>query len=205
MAQPQPTESPGGHSRCHGSRELDSILWALPFGLGLGMQGWGAAPVVVLAILGPVAGRHGADMNHVLPVLPHSQLSGPAPVICRARMREVVIPSVEFLRAGAEQEDANNMSPDDQPGLGDMTLPPQGDGVNTNLAFMISQFPDEWVFLCVDIDIVHTPSTWLPAPKIFAVYWRWCNAPSSPRWVAIPWDTKAVRCFIICVSRMGDS
>mmetsp|Transcript_1645 Transcript_1645/g.4577 ORF Transcript_1645/g.4577 Transcript_1645/m.4577 type:complete len:2143 (-) Transcript_1645:437-6865(-) len=60
---------------------------------------------------------------------------------------EVVIPSVEFLRAGAEQEDANNMSPDDQPGLGDMTLPPQGDGVNTNLAFMISQFPDEWVFL----------------------------------------------------------
>jgi hypothetical protein len=60
---------------------------------------------------------------------------------------EVVIPSVEFLRSGAEQEDARNSSPDDQPGLGDLTVPPAGDGVNTNLAFMISQFPDEWVFL----------------------------------------------------------
>eukprot|EP00445_Apocalathium_hangoei_P014980 CAMPEP_0203882886 /NCGR_PEP_ID=MMETSP0359-20131031/27033_1 /ASSEMBLY_ACC=CAM_ASM_000338 /TAXON_ID=268821 /ORGANISM="Scrippsiella Hangoei, Strain SHTV-5" /LENGTH=2228 /DNA_ID=CAMNT_0050802995 /DNA_START=128 /DNA_END=6814 /DNA_ORIENTATION=+ len=60
---------------------------------------------------------------------------------------EVVIPSLDFLRAGAQQEDALNGSPDDQPGLGDLTLPPQGDGVNTNLAFMISQFPDEWVFL----------------------------------------------------------
>jgi len=60
---------------------------------------------------------------------------------------EVVIPAVEFLRAGAEPEDARNSSPDDQPGLGDLTIPPQGDGVNTNLGFMISQFPDEWVFL----------------------------------------------------------
>lgn len=60
---------------------------------------------------------------------------------------EVVIPEVAFLRAGADPEDARNSSPDDQPGLGDLTVPPQGDGVNTNLAFMISQFPDEWVFL----------------------------------------------------------
>mmetsp|Transcript_170644 Transcript_170644/g.542079 ORF Transcript_170644/g.542079 Transcript_170644/m.542079 type:complete len:2208 (-) Transcript_170644:27-6650(-) len=60
---------------------------------------------------------------------------------------EVVIPSVEFLRTGADPENAKNGSPDDQPGLGDLTLPPSGDGVNTNLAFMISQFPDEWVFL----------------------------------------------------------
>merc|ERR1719215_1103788 len=60
---------------------------------------------------------------------------------------EVVIPSVEFLRAGAEPEDAKNSSPDDQPGLGDLTVPPAGDGINTNLGFMISQFPDEWVFL----------------------------------------------------------
>lgn len=60
---------------------------------------------------------------------------------------EVVIPSVEFLRAGSEPEDARNASPDDQPGLGDLTVPPAGDGVNSNLAFMISQFPDEWVFL----------------------------------------------------------
>jgi len=61
---------------------------------------------------------------------------------------EVVIPSREFLKAGAEIEDATNGSPDDQPGLGDLTVPPRGDGMNTNLAFMISQFPDEWVFLC---------------------------------------------------------
>jgi len=60
---------------------------------------------------------------------------------------EVVIPSAEFLKAGSDPEDARNGSPDDQPGLGDLTVPPQGDGVNTNLAFMISQFPDEWVFL----------------------------------------------------------
>jgi len=60
---------------------------------------------------------------------------------------EVVIPSVEFLKAGADPEDARNSSPDDSPGLGDLTVPPQGDGVNTNLAFMISQFPDEWVFM----------------------------------------------------------
>jgi len=60
---------------------------------------------------------------------------------------EVVIPSREFLRAGSDVEDATNGSPDDQPGLGDLTVPPRGDGQNTNLAFMISQFPDEWVFL----------------------------------------------------------
>jgi len=59
---------------------------------------------------------------------------------------EVVIPSVEFLKTGSDPEDAKNGSADDQPGLGDLTVPPQGDGVNTNLAFMISQFPDEWVF-----------------------------------------------------------
>merc|ERR1719203_1368935 len=36
---------------------------------------------------------------------------------------EVVIPSVEFLRAGGEPEDARNSSPDDlEPGLGDLTV-----------------------------------------------------------------------------------
>jgi len=59
---------------------------------------------------------------------------------------EVVIPTVEFLRAGALPEDAMNQSPDDQPGVGDLTGAPLGDGVNTNLAFIISQFPDEWIF-----------------------------------------------------------
>ncbi|CAJ1407050.1 unnamed protein product [Effrenium voratum] len=60
---------------------------------------------------------------------------------------EVVIPTVDFLRAGALPEDAMNQSPDDQPGIGDLTAPPLGDGVNSNLAFIISQFPEEWMFL----------------------------------------------------------
>eukprot|EP00931_Biecheleriopsis_adriatica_P075897 TRINITY_DN4966_c0_g1_i1.p1 TRINITY_DN4966_c0_g1~~TRINITY_DN4966_c0_g1_i1.p1 ORF type:complete len:2275 (-),score=375.89 TRINITY_DN4966_c0_g1_i1:31-6855(-) len=61
--------------------------------------------------------------------------------------QEVIIPSAEFLCAGALPEDAMNQSPDDQHGVGDLTGPPLGDGVNTNLAFIISQFPDEWIFL----------------------------------------------------------
>mmetsp|Transcript_57963 Transcript_57963/g.180146 ORF Transcript_57963/g.180146 Transcript_57963/m.180146 type:complete len:1155 (+) Transcript_57963:268-3732(+) len=60
---------------------------------------------------------------------------------------ECVIPSEEFLRTGAQQTDAMNQSPMGRPGVGDLTDPPKGDGVNTNLAFMISQFPDEWDFL----------------------------------------------------------
>lgn len=60
---------------------------------------------------------------------------------------EVIIPSVDFLRSGALPEDAMNQSPDDQHGIGDLTAPPLGDGVNPNLAFIISQFPEEWMFL----------------------------------------------------------
>mmetsp|Transcript_38666 Transcript_38666/g.110298 ORF Transcript_38666/g.110298 Transcript_38666/m.110298 type:complete len:1371 (+) Transcript_38666:67-4179(+) len=59
---------------------------------------------------------------------------------------EVVIPSEDFLRAGSETADAMNQSPMGRRGVGDLTDPPRGDGVNTNLAFMISQFPDEWDF-----------------------------------------------------------
>jgi len=60
---------------------------------------------------------------------------------------EVVIPSAESLREGATPEDAMNQNPDQTIGVGDLTNPPIGDGVNTNLAFIISQFPDEWIYL----------------------------------------------------------
>jgi len=60
---------------------------------------------------------------------------------------EAVIPSAAFLRDGALREDAMNQNPDGQIGVGDPTLPPVGDGVNSNLAFIISQFPDEWIYL----------------------------------------------------------
>jgi len=60
---------------------------------------------------------------------------------------EVVIPSSSFLRDGALREDAMNQNPDGQVGVGDPTLPPVGDGRNSNLSFIISQFPDEWIFL----------------------------------------------------------
>jgi len=60
---------------------------------------------------------------------------------------ETVIPSSAFLRDGALREDAMNQNPDGQVGVGDPTLPPVGDGVNSNLAFIVSQFPDEWIYL----------------------------------------------------------
>lgn len=60
--------------------------------------------------------------------------------------QEMVIPTSDFLRKGSSPEDAKNQSPNDEHGIGDLTAPPLGDGVNTNLAFIISQFPDEWLF-----------------------------------------------------------
>jgi len=60
---------------------------------------------------------------------------------------ECVVPSEEFLRSGALREDAMNQHPDNQVGVGDLTNPPVGDGMNSNLGFIISQFPDEWMFL----------------------------------------------------------
>lgn len=60
---------------------------------------------------------------------------------------EVVIPSTEFLQAGGAARDAMNQCEHDRPqGIGEATRPPLGDGVNPNLAFIISQFPDEWSF-----------------------------------------------------------
>mmetsp|Transcript_124845 Transcript_124845/g.324298 ORF Transcript_124845/g.324298 Transcript_124845/m.324298 type:complete len:2327 (-) Transcript_124845:162-7142(-) len=60
---------------------------------------------------------------------------------------ETVIPPVGFLSGGSDPQDACNRGSDDKIGLGDLTLPPLGDGVNTNLGFMISQFSDEWLNL----------------------------------------------------------
>jgi len=59
---------------------------------------------------------------------------------------EMVIPSSDFLRQGGLVEDARNQN-DSASGLGERTKPPLGDGLNSNLAFIISQFPDEWCFL----------------------------------------------------------
>lgn len=59
---------------------------------------------------------------------------------------ETVIPSVDFLIAGSAPQDACDSCADGSK-LGDSSLPPRGDGVNTNLAFMISQFAEEWKFL----------------------------------------------------------
>eukprot|EP00927_Polykrikos_kofoidii_P042280 TRINITY_DN36151_c0_g2_i1.p1 TRINITY_DN36151_c0_g2~~TRINITY_DN36151_c0_g2_i1.p1 ORF type:complete len:1313 (+),score=150.57 TRINITY_DN36151_c0_g2_i1:470-3940(+) len=56
---------------------------------------------------------------------------------------ETIIPSVDFLKMGSALDDARNQ-PDNR--LGERTKPPVGDGVNSNLAFCISQFRDEWNF-----------------------------------------------------------
>lgn len=65
---------------------------------------------------------------------------------------EMVIPSVEFLQSGGRIDDARNQG-DDRHGLNERTKPPKGDGLNTNLYFIISQFPDEWVCLAVRLQI----------------------------------------------------
>lgn len=58
---------------------------------------------------------------------------------------EMVIPSAEFLRAGSHVADARNQALSDS--LGIRVKPPHGDGVHDNLAFIISQFREEWYFL----------------------------------------------------------
>ena len=72
---------------------------------------------------------------------------------------EMVIPSVRFLQQCSHHEDAMNQNPDFQAGVGDLIDPPLGDGVNTNLAFIISQFPDEWVFLTERLHIERRTTT----------------------------------------------
>eukprot|EP00411_Alexandrium_monilatum_P072463 CAMPEP_0175565768 /NCGR_PEP_ID=MMETSP0096-20121207/39613_1 /TAXON_ID=311494 /ORGANISM="Alexandrium monilatum, Strain CCMP3105" /LENGTH=561 /DNA_ID=CAMNT_0016869063 /DNA_START=81 /DNA_END=1763 /DNA_ORIENTATION=+ len=56
---------------------------------------------------------------------------------------ETVTPTRKWLSEGSRPDDARNQLAG---GVGavERTLPPKGDGLNTNLAFVISQFRDEW-------------------------------------------------------------
>ena len=58
---------------------------------------------------------------------------------------EMILPSEKMLRQGSEIGDARNQ-PSGEKRLGERTKAPLGDGVNMNLAFIISQFREEWNF-----------------------------------------------------------